>query len=359
MPTLPAGLAHGHDVLGGPLPPAAETSPITGPPYIVYVVANSARYGVSVRLKAEVIPNLATGQLTTVFNENPEQPFSNLTLHFNRGALTSVANPLICGTPVGSSSFTPVATEGGPGRQRVDSASRSPAAHRRFRSRSARALSTNRRTPPDTAPIPSTSAARKASSTCRRSPPRCLPASSVRFRMSRSVVNRRLPRAPVGQPARSAQPRWTAGSGSFPYSFSGPVYMTGPYNGAPFGLSIAVPAVAGPFNLGTIVTRSTININPTTARVTAESVLPTIVGGIPITSALAQRGREQAGLHTQPDQLLDCEQTESTLTSTFGTVQTGLNSPVPGRRLQRARVQTHVHSDHQRQTFENQRARAW
>ena len=67
------------------------------------------RYGVSVRFKGEVIPNEATGQLTTVFTENPEQPFTNLTLHFNRGALTPVANPLLCGTPTGPRASLPVA----------------------------------------------------------------------------------------------------------------------------------------------------------------------------------------------------------------------------------------------------------
>ena len=42
----------------------------------------------------------------------------------------------------------------------------------------------------------------------------------------------------------------SAGAGPEPYELSGPVYLTGPYSGAPYGLSIAVPAVAGPFNFG-------------------------------------------------------------------------------------------------------------
>ncbi|MGO9763048.1 MAG: hypothetical protein ACLP1Q_17490 [Solirubrobacteraceae bacterium] len=328
VPTLPPGSLTGTMYLGGPLPPAAETSPITGPPYIVYVVANSARYGVSVRLKAEVIPNEATGQLTTVFKENPEQPFSGLTLHFNRGALTSVANPLICGTtPTGSYSFTPVATEG------VLAASASFG-------------------------VPITG--------CASSIPFSLSQSTeyenttagahdaYTFSLARSegqqyleTVTTTLPSGLIGEipdvtlcgEPQAAEGKCgaaskigtvtvTAGSGSSPYSFPGSVYMTGPYNKAPFGLSIVVPAVAGPFNLGPVKTRSTININPTTARVTAQTTLPTIVGGIPIRLRSISVNVNRQGFLINPTSCATGE-TETSLTSTFGALQTGLKSPLP------------------------------
>ncbi len=73
-----------------------------------------------------------------------------------------------------------------------------------------------------------------------------------------------------------------AGAGSQPFSFTGPVYFTGPYNNAPFGLSIAVPAVAGPFNLGTVVTRATINVQQYTGQVIVGTTLPRIVKGVPM-----------------------------------------------------------------------------
>jgi hypothetical protein len=102
VPGLPKGSLAGNIYLGGP-----ESGPITGPPYTVYLDAESARYGTSVRLKGSVTPNESTGQLTTTFSENPEQPFSEAIFHFNTGALAPIANPLTCGTATIAATLTP------------------------------------------------------------------------------------------------------------------------------------------------------------------------------------------------------------------------------------------------------------
>src|SRR4029077_12988584 len=101
-PNLPPGSLQGNIYLGGP-----SSGPITGPPYIVYLDAESARYGVSVRLKGETVPNEATGQVTATFSENPEQPLGNAILSFNGGALAPIANPLACGTATAGTTLTP------------------------------------------------------------------------------------------------------------------------------------------------------------------------------------------------------------------------------------------------------------
>jgi hypothetical protein len=318
VPTLPEGSLKGSVYLGGP-----ESGPITGPPYIIYVVANSKRYGVSVRIKAEVVPNEATGQLTTVFNENPEQPFENLKISFNRGVLTSVANPLICGEGKGAANLTPVAAG-------VSAAT-------------------------DPFGISVTGCASSPfslSQSTQYEPPSAAGHTSYTFNLNRpegqqylQKITTTLPSGVVGEipdvtlcgepqaaqgTCGSASKIGTAtvasGSGSSPYTFTGSVYMTGPYNGAPFGLSVVVPAVAGPFNLGPVKARSTININPTTARVTAETVLPTIVKGIPIRLRSLSVNVNRQGFLLNPTNCA-VEATESTLESTFKTVQSGLSSP--------------------------------
>jgi hypothetical protein len=72
-----------------------------------------------------------------------------------------------------------------------------------------------------------------------------------------------------------------AGAGPSPYYMRGDVYLAGPFEGAPVSLAFVTPVIAGPFDLGTEVTRAAIHIDPETARVTAQiDPLPTAVRGV-------------------------------------------------------------------------------
>jgi len=311
VPTLPAGSFTGAVYLGGP-----EAGPITEPPYTMYVVANSKRYGVSVRVKAEVYPNLVTGQLTTVFNENPEQPFTNLTLHFNRGALTPIANPLICGTPTGSAEFAPVT--GTP-------ASKSVAFGVPITGCSS--------TPPAFAPTQSASV----------SPATGASNSNFTFSLTRpegqqyvSQIATVLPEGLAGKiptvplcpepqanagtcPATSqvGAVHVLAGSGE-PYPFTGSVFLTGPYHSAPYGLVFEIPVVAGPFSLGTEVVRSKIEVEPYTGRVIVTSPVPTIKAGIPTRMRSLTVEINRPNYIVNPTSCSPLLATESKLTSTLG-----------------------------------------
>jgi hypothetical protein len=108
------------------------------------------------------------------------------------------------------------------------------------------------------------------------------------------------PQAAKGECSAGSQIGHTVvGAGPGPYQLyvpqagqpPAPIYVTGPYEGAPYGLSIAVPVIAGPFNLGTTVVRGKIEVDPETAQLTITTdPLPTILDG-----------DRSAAVHVQPD----------------------------------------------------------
>ncbi len=75
----------------------------------------------------------------------------------------------------------------------------------------------------------------------------------------------------------------TVGPGPDPFEVPpGRVYLTGPYDGAPFGLSVVVPARGGPFDLGDVIVRAALEINPQTSAVTVVTgPLPEMLQGVP------------------------------------------------------------------------------
>jgi hypothetical protein len=320
VPDLPAAEPlTGSLYLGGP-----ESGPITGPPYTMYIDAESSRYGVSVRLKGSVVPNETTGRLTATFTENPEQPFSNVKLTFTGGARAVLANPLACGTATTETSFSPYTGQ-------------------------AAALSSS---PFTTAGCPSPLPFTLTQTTSNLAPGNAGANTSYDFNLERgdgqqylSQVKTVLPPGLIGKIAAvplCAEPQAgngecptasqigvatvKAGAGTQPYVFPGFVYLTGPYNGAPYGLSIVVPALAGPFSLGNVVTRATINIEPNYPnRVAVASVLPTIFKGIPLRVKNINLNINRQGYLINPTNC-GAFATESTLTGSLGATQS-LSSP--------------------------------
>jgi hypothetical protein len=117
----------------------------------------------------------------------------------------------------------------------------------------------------------------------------------------------------------------TAGSGDA-YPFSGPVYLTGPYQGAPYGLSIPVAADAGPFALGTLITRAQINVDPLTARVIVSSNLQSVFAGVPLRLRSISVDVNRSNFLTNPTNC-GALATQTTLTSTFA-ASDSLSSPL-------------------------------
>ncbi|HEV3070644.1 MAG TPA: hypothetical protein VGY76_04365 [Solirubrobacteraceae bacterium] len=318
---LPPGSLAGNVYLGNP-----GSGPITGPPFTIYLDAESV-YGVSVRLQGKVEPNPATGRLEASFADNPQLPFSVLVLKLKGGAQAPLANPLACGSASVDALFTP------------------------YTGTAAAISSTPFVTSGCASPLPFTLAQSTQSSS-----PTAGAYTSYTFNLARAAGQQYLsqlqtilppgllgaiPSVPLcGEPqagtgtcpaaSRIGTATVSAGAGPEPYAFSGPVFLTGPYNGAPYGLSVAVPASAGPFDLGSgpcncVLTRAAINVDPYTGRVIATSTLPRIVKGVPL------RLRNISVVVDRPNFLFNPTNcgplsTDSTLTSTFAATQ-GVSSP--------------------------------
>ncbi len=74
-----------------------------------------------------------------------------------------------------------------------------------------------------------------------------------------------------------------AGPGSHPFHAYGKIYLAGPFQGAPLSLVAVTPALAGPYDYGTVVVRVALHVDPLDAHVIADSeTVPEIIGGIPI-----------------------------------------------------------------------------
>jgi hypothetical protein len=251
----------------------------------IYIVAQGA--GVTVKLAGHVEADPQTGQLTTTFDDNPQIPFSNLHLEFTGGARAPLVAPPACGTYTthaalyswsqpnaevdSESTFTVAQSADGSacapagfapgfvaGSDGPAAGKSSPFRVRLVRSDSDQQLSSLTVDTPtgllgkiaSTVPCPDGVA---AAGTC--------------------AEGSRIGSVTVG-----------AGAGPDPfYITSGRAYITGPYKGAPYGLSIVVPAVAGPFDLGNVIVRAAIFVDRTTTQLHIVSdPLPTILQGIPL-----------------------------------------------------------------------------
>ncbi len=249
----------------------------------------AAGSGAIVKLRGTVSVNPTTGQVSTTFEENPQLPFSNLTLRVKGGVRAALANPQTCEQALSSSQLVPWSTPVTPNATplsefNVDwdgSGGACPASLPFAPSFSAGTV------------LPSAGAFTPLTVTISRGDrEQDLSQVSVHtpvglLGMLSKVTLCGEAQAAAGTCSADSQIGSTAasaGAGSHPFWIQGGrVYLTGPYRGAPFGLSIVVPAVAGPFNLGNVVVRASISVDPHTSELTVTSdPLPQIIDGVPL-----------------------------------------------------------------------------
>ncbi|HET9198564.1 MAG TPA: hypothetical protein VFN92_09970 [Solirubrobacterales bacterium] len=249
----------------------------------LYIAVKGPGFWLKLPGKVEVDP--ATGQMTTVFDDNPQLPFSSLHLQLTGGPRAALSVPAKCGSYSIRTEFTswaseepavsnsPFAVDQGcaapfaPGLQAIAGNLRggafTPFTLRITRNDGEPSLSRIQATLP-----PGLSAKLAGVPLC--------PDSAA---------------ASGDCPAASQVGKVTVGAGSGPNPLYVPepgkaptaAYLAGPYKGAPYSMVVKVPAQAGPFDLGTVAVRNALNVDPTTAQVTAVSdPLPQILQGIPI-----------------------------------------------------------------------------
>jgi hypothetical protein len=267
--------------LGGP-----ASGPITGPPFTVYLTL--AGHGVLIKIKGRVIPDPVTGQITTVFDQNPQDPFSELKVRLQGGSRATLANPGACGlyhaetdlTPWSSPFMADALTSSRPFEVTGCGAPKfSPSFAASMLSNQAGGYSTFRVT------------------FARQDADGDLAGLTVTTPPGLSGNLSGVPLCPEPQAAQGACPESSrigevtaaAGPGPEPvYTTAGKVFLTGPYRGAPFGLTIDASEHAGPFDLGSgpcdcEVVRAAVAVDPHTAQLTVTSdPLPTIKDGIPL-----------------------------------------------------------------------------
>ncbi len=247
-----------------------------------YIVIDDPTTGVIIKIPGDLTPNPSTGQITGVFDENPQLPFSDLHLRFFGGARGELATPQGCGVFTVASDLSPwSAPDSGPDATPSNSFPISSGCAGGF----APVFTAGSENPqaggysPFTLSLSRTDGEQGLSGVTVSLPEGLLgKLAGIPLCPDANANNGTCPEASLVGSVQTG-----AGVGPDPLFVSGKAYLTGPYNGGPYGLVVEVPAVTGPFNLGTVVVRQSLRIDPTTARVTDVSdPFPTIIDGIPL-----------------------------------------------------------------------------
>jgi hypothetical protein len=281
--------------------PCTEQDALDGNLYQLYLELGGkgplAGAGVNLKVHLKTKANPATGQLTTVAENNPQLPFSKLEVHLNGGPRSPLDNPAVCGPAVTTSDWTPWSSPGTTpeGLLMAGTPDATPSSFYDVGG----CPEPTPFTPGFVAGTVTPQAGQFSAFTLNLSrqdreqyvrgiqlhtPPGLLG-------MLSSVPLCGEPAANEGTCPESSKigtTRVASGAGSHPFEIEGNVYLTGPYEGTPFGLSVVVHVVAGPFNLGVKVVRARIYVNPedSTLTVTTDETgphaIPQTVFGVPV-----------------------------------------------------------------------------
>jgi hypothetical protein len=277
-------------------------------------------YSTHVKLAGSVHMDPTTGQVVTEFDELPQSPLSEFNMHFFGAERGLLATPNRCGTYAVTSTFVPwdsaladhtsnsffkidSGPNGGPCPAatrpftpsfRAGMADNTAGVHSSFGLKVGRPDGDQNLSGLEVVTPPGFSATLAGLSYC---------PDSVLAMISSPGYPGTAEQNAAACPASSQVGTVTTelGAGTRPLYAPGKVYFAGPYHGAPLSIATVIPAVSGPYDLGNVVVRTKITVDPTTAQVTTTAdPLPQIIDGIPLRVRGIQVDLDRPGFALNP-----------------------------------------------------------
>jgi hypothetical protein len=288
--------------------------------FAVYLVVKGP--GFYLKLPGELHVDKQSGQLSTVFDDTPQLPFEELALDFRGGPTAPLTTPDVCGT---YQTHTEITSWASPTPYVIDApmvVDEDCTGKGSFRP----SLQAGVANPVAGAESPLTLRVRRLDGEQNLSRLEFkLPEGELAKLKGVEVCPENLaPSGACGPKAQVGISTTAIGTGAFPLFVPQPgkaptaLYLAGPYKGAPYSLIAKVPAQSGPFDFGTIVVRTAINLDPVTTQVIAKSdPLPQILEGVPLQYRDVRIEVQKPDFTVNPT---SCEQRQvtSTITSVNG-----------------------------------------
>jgi hypothetical protein len=276
---LLSGPLKGRVFLGAPL----STNPTSGEMFRVFQELQG--FGLDIKLAGSVVADPQTGQLTATFSNLPQLPFQDFKLHFNGGPNAVLVNPPACGANTTTARLTPYSG--------TSPITRSSTFTTSYDGNGARCPSVLPFAPSSSISTTSSQAGAFSSLTASFSRgDRTQPLGQITAHLPPGLLGY-VSAVPLCDPADAAAGTCpassrvgvvsaTAGAGSNPLTVPGAVYLAHGTGGYPFALSVVVPAIAGPYDLGDVVVLVNIQVNSDGSITGVSGPLPSILDGIPL-----------------------------------------------------------------------------
>ncbi len=271
---------------------AAQNANPFGSLIAMYIVAEDPVSGSLVKLPGTVSLDPVTGQITATFSNNPQLPFEDAELHFFGGDRAPLGTPALCGSYRTSAAFSPWAgnadstasttfdvTSGPDG-----TPCHSPLLFDPSLTAGATSIQAGGFTP-----FTTTMSRDDGQQNLQAIQLHMPPGLSGLLSSVKLCGEPQADQGTCGPDSEIGETIVSVGLGGDPFSVKGgKVFITSGYQGAPYGLSIVNPAKAGPFDLGQVVVRARIEVDPITAALTITTdnsgpyAIPHIIDGIPL-----------------------------------------------------------------------------